>query len=410
MNIQNVVDNKLCLGCGICSYDKNVSKIIYSKKRGQNIPLLDAKLEYEIANQICPAIGYKIVSEGKRLYPDVKYSLELGRFLEHYAGHSVDNTVLSKASSGGLITEFLLYILAHGIVDKVAVTKFIYTENGPLTKTFLTSDIDAILESQGSKYCPVDISEFIREIESVNCKIAYVGTPCNIAGIRNIQRIDSRINDNIVLTISNFCGGFKSFNQVRKIALRHDIDYAKISFLRYRGGGQPGSMLLKDNKGGIFTASYKKYGGFTGYNKHLRCHLCVDATGELADISFGDAWLEKYKNSEYPWSVILIRTVHALNIINAMKNENRIVLEEITINEVCLSQRQNINSKKYRQFTRFKLYKFLGYLLPSFDGGYKLEKTPMYTEVKVFFIHKTKECLEKIGLYRLFRYIIRKDI
>ncbi len=55
-----------------------------------------------------------------------------------------------------------------------------------------------------------------------------------------------------------------------------------------RGGGHPGSMLMKDNNNNQFKVSYKDYGGYSGYTKILRCHLCVDATGELADISLGD--------------------------------------------------------------------------------------------------------------------------
>lgn len=409
MNIQKVKIKGLCLGCGICTFDNSITLMKYSTSMGINVPVTDRRKEYPIANQICPGKGYSIVKDGKNLYGSKRYRTELGFFDKLFASHSYSQRVLKNASSGGVMTEFLIYLLENKIVEKVAVTKFVYTTNGPKTLTFLTNNVEEILNSQGSKYCPVDISNAIQEIKKVNCKIAYLGTPCQIAGIRQIQKIDSGYKKKIVLVIANFCGGFKSFNQIRKISKRHYIDYSNISFLRYRGGGQPGGMIIEDENGNQFEASYKKYGGFTGHSKLLRCHLCVDATGELADIAFGDAWLEKYLNDSYPWSIILTRTNKASALIENMAICNKIALENLTEEQVYLSQKQNLESKKVRQFSRFKLYKRLGYALPEFDGGYHKTQTSLKTEITIYVTHKFKEFLERLGLYKYFRIIIRRE-
>ncbi len=47
---------------------------------------------------------------------------------------------MENASSGGVIPELLFYLLDKKIVDYVVVTKFEYTENGPITKTVLTKN------------------------------------------------------------------------------------------------------------------------------------------------------------------------------------------------------------------------------------------------------------------------------
>lgn len=408
ISIKKIVSKNLCLGCGICSYDNSIRKLDLNKKKGIYQPKL-LNLDYDIASKLCPAGGYNIIKESELLFPSKNISLELGRYDQLYAAHSKSSLILKKASSGGLITEFLIYLLNCKYVDKVAVTKFIYTENGPSTITFLTDKIDEILEAQGSKYCPVDVTNVIQEIKETDCKIAYVGTPCQIAGIRHIQKIDPKFNKNIIITIANFCGGFKSYNQIKKISQRHNISYNEITMLRYRGGGQPGGMKIYDNKGNYFEASYLKYGGFTGYSKMLRCHLCVDATGELADISFGDAWIDKYLKDSFPWSIVLTRKKSISSLIEQMSKKNIIVIEQLTEQQVINSQKLNLESKKIRQFTRMKLYKAMGFTLPNFDGGYSMNPTPIIIEIKVFLLHRIKEILERVGLYIFFRKLFNKE-
>ncbi len=270
----------------------------------------------------------------------------------------------------------------------MAVTKFVYTDEGPKTKTFITNNKSEILNAQGSKYCPVDISEAIKEVKKTEGKIAYVGTPCQIAGIRSIQEIDQEFDRKICITVSNFCGGFKNFNNIKKIAHRHSIDYNSMSFFRFRGGGQPGSMIMKDSRGNEFESSYKLYGGFSGYSKILRCHLCVDATGELADISFGDAWLDRYLDQKEAWSVILTRSAEMTSLIKDMVKAGRINTEKLSHTDVCLSQKSNITSKKYRQYSRHRLYRALGYSIPEFDGGFDMKQTSLKVELCVYCKHR----------------------
>ena len=405
MRIQEIINKNLCLGCGICTHDSSIKSMEFSSLMGINIPKLEQKKEYDVANKICPAQGYSIYSDAEKLYNLGNYSLELGFVDKLFAGYSNSSKLLKNASSGGLMSQILIYILENKIVDKVAITKFIYTDKGPRTKTFLTNNVEDILESQGSKYCPVDISSFLDECKNFDGKIAYVGTPCQIAGLRQIQKFDAVLKKSLTLTIANFCGGFKNHNNIRKLAEKNSLNYEKLSFFRFRGGGQPGSLLMQDLNGKTYEKPYPDYVGLTGYSKMLRCHLCVDATGELADIACGDAWLNKYVSDKNTWSIILTRNQFASNIIQNMKSSNLIYVEDISSEDVIKSQKSNITSKKIRQFTRYKLYDFLGYNLPYFDGGYKMEATSLKTEILIYSKHMIKNILEKVSLYK---YLIKK--
>lgn len=408
MNINQVVKSNLCLGCGICSFSNENIEMKYSRRKGMNIPVVNQGSDSD--NSICPAKGYDIIKNGDALYGESKYSLELGHVFSSYAVYSSSPIILSGASSGGIMTQLAIFLLSKGVVDRVAVTKFVYTEQGPRTKTFLTTSVDEIMASQGSKYCPVDISLFLKELDAFEGSVAYIGTPCQIAGIRELQRVYPKTGNKVKLTIANFCGGFKNYNNIRKIAIRHNINYRDIEYFRFRGGGQPGSMLIRDKGGKIFKAPYPEFTGYTGYSKVLRCHLCVDATGELADISCGDAWLDRYNNDPKPWSIVLCRNTEVDKLLESMVNDKVIISEPISIADVVKSQFTNIYSKKVRQAARFKLYSMLGYRIPHFDGGYSTKRTSLLLELKVFLSHRFKELIECVSLYGLLRVILRKPL
>lgn len=227
------------------------------------------------------------------------------------------------------------------------------------------------------------------------------------SGHRNIQKHDPSFRDKVVITIGNFCGGIKNYDNISLLARRKGINPAKISFFRFRGNGQPGSMLIKDSSGQAVDVPYPKYVGLNGLSKHLRCHLCVDATGELADIACGDAWLPQFLNSPHPWSIIITRTKKADDVIVAMIRDHILTVDQITSAEIKLSQRENLASKKTRQKSRYCLYRLLGFHLPLFDGGYADNHIDLWTEFKVFAKHKLKYLLETAHLFPLVYRVIK---
>ena len=404
--IKNITKiNNLCLGCGICHYAGLDLKYKSSKGRfvpefkGVNTAVLNE------AYQVCPAVGYDIVTRGAELYhvnSDIQYQFELGFFHDAFLVRSLRPKILERASSGGIITELLLFLLQEKLVDKVLVTKFIYTHNGPRTKTYLTNDCNEIVKAQGSKYCPVNMDEAIDEIKKCQNTIAIVAPPCYIAGFRNIQRSDVEFQKKIKYTIANFCGGYKDYRNIKALAKKYSIDNKDITEFRFRGEGQPGSMLFKTPHKEI-RIPYPLYVGKTGYSKILRCHLCVDATGELADFACGDAWLNNTPDHSNPWSIVICRTDQASGIIKQMKEMKFIDSEGVSVKDIIESQKGNIVSKKYRQQSRIQLYKRLFYRIPNISEGYKKGSSSIRTEIKVFIMHKLRLILQYGGFFNYFR-------
>lgn len=406
--IEDVVKSDLCLGCGLCTLRGNYA-MKYSERKGKYIPVMVRKSDDDVEFKVCPGKGYNIKQASDKLFSKgARYSIDLGYINNQFVISSLSDRVLQNASSSGIMTQIILYILEKKIVDYVVVTKFVYSERGIRTHTFFSNSIEEILEAQGSKYCPVNMDSFVKELDVYkHKKFAFVGTPCQIAAIREIQQLDNEVNKNLVLTIGTFCGGFKNYNHIKKLALRNGVDDKNAEYFRFRGGGQPGSLLLKDIHGNSYNVDYPKYTGQTGYSKLLRCHLCVDATAELADFACGDAWLDKYLDDKNPWSIVLCRNQPASFIIKEMEVENKIVIRKISDEEIRKSQRENLKSKKHRYISRNKVYVFMGYKLPSFDGGFYSVDFSLVTEIKIFVKHRIKEVFERVGIYNWTRSIIK---
>lgn len=400
-NINDVVKAGLCIGCGICTYFDPQRKMIFNKNLDQKIPNNTNIYNHEkFAFEICPGKGYNILQESYDLFNKAQYDLELGYVYYHYAACSTDKEVLKNASSGGIMSEIAIYLLENKIVDRVLTTQFKF-ESGVSTDCILAKNKDDILKSQGSKYCPVDLSKVINEIKTYNYNVAIIGTPCQLAGIRKIQRLDKEFSKKVIFTIGNFCGGIKTFKNINLLAKRNGINPIDIDYFRFRGNGQPGSMLIKETSGKQVEIPYPKYVGLNGLSKHLRCHLCIDATGELADFSCGDAWLDRFLNHINPWSIVITRNKIADDVIKSMIDSNKIITLPISTEEIKKSQHENITSKKVRQKSRFYLYKTLGFKLPDFDGGYYNNNIKIWIEIKVFTKHRIKYLLEKLHIFKM---------
>jgi coenzyme F420 hydrogenase subunit beta len=322
----------------------------------------------------------------------------LGHAHTYYAAHSNDPEILRNASSGGVMSQLAIALLDGQYVDRVLVTQFRYSQS-PRAIGVLAGCRGEILKAQGSKYCPVDISNAIREIKHNNYRVAVLGTPCQIAGVREIQRHDASFREKIVITIGTFCGGAKNYNNLDSLAKRHGIAPSAVTLFQFRGSGQPGSMLIKDQLGKQVMVPYPEYVGHTGFSKHLRCHLCVDATGELADIACGDAWLPRFLNRDSPWSLIIARNAKAADLIHHMAADSLITTEHVSLDEIKDSQHENLTSKKLRQKSRRFLYRLLQISAPSFDGGYHDGPLSLGLELNVFFKHRLKMFLEQLHLF-----------
>ncbi len=410
-SVDDVVRSRLCISCGACVAFGCEESVFMSEDEntGMYLPTLRRSINTWGTGKefsVCPGKGYPIEGMGKHLFPNALNSnVDLGQWDSAFVSRSLNDSILENASSGGVMTAIAEYLLNENIVQGVVVTKMQYSCNGPRPESFIATNLDELKEAQGSKYCPVPLFGDVSQLESFPGKLLLIGTPCQIAALRLAQRNDSRLVDKIPFTIGNFCGGYRDFRETDKIISRAGMNKNEVDFFRYRGGGQPGTMVirsgLKQKK-----LDYPGYARMTGVIKHRRCRLCVDATAELADFSCGDAWIPEYLNSSGSWSIVMARSPLAKNILMSMKEHGRIELRDVSEEDIKLSQKGNLTSKKNRQACRIGLYRLLGMKAPEFDGGYYHKCEGFLFEVKVHISHTIFSFLEKIGLYKQLAQLI----
>ena len=116
MSIKNVIENKLCIGCGACAV-QNPKK--YSLGLNEN-GLYEAKLNRNISSHdpasslVCPFSddGENESEIAQRVFPNcLNHSDVLGYYESLYAGYSKE--FRKTGSSGGIITWLLEYLLKN---------------------------------------------------------------------------------------------------------------------------------------------------------------------------------------------------------------------------------------------------------------------------------------------------------
>ena len=112
--LEDIVKNKLCLGCGLCQSIAGEKKIkIYMSKKGNLEPKEINKIEkkeFDIILKTCP--GIKVSGMPEELQNiKMKNDLIWGSYLELYYSYSKNNHVRYISSTGGLVNSLAIYLL-----------------------------------------------------------------------------------------------------------------------------------------------------------------------------------------------------------------------------------------------------------------------------------------------------------
>jgi hypothetical protein len=95
---------------------------------------------------------------------------------------------------------------------------------------------------------------------------------------------------------------------------------------------------------------------------------CTDATSELADLSFGDAWLPEFKHIRKGLSIIVSRTKMGDSILKEATSDNYMKTFSINCDKVIQSQ-SGLLYKKRKVATFRSILRSLGYPLGKNTQG-----------------------------------------
>src|SRR5665648_295329 len=125
-NIQEVLKQDLCAGCGTCIAlcPAEALTLIEETKRGVLLPQIDEDkcTQCGVCLTVCPGfrVDFKQVSS---IEYSGKHDFYVGNYLKCYSGYAADQNLRYNSSSGGLVTALSIFALEIGWVDGIIVTK-----------------------------------------------------------------------------------------------------------------------------------------------------------------------------------------------------------------------------------------------------------------------------------------------
>lgn len=357
--MQIICEQALCTGCGACAgiCPKNcISFKTDDSNAGHLFPIIDQSLciNCGLCERTCPANNH----------------IKLNCPTSTYASYAVDETVCNTSASGGIA-----YTVAQEIINNGGVVYGSIVDYGPdfriVHERF--DNIADLKKTQGSKYVHSTIERGIytsvKKDLNEGRTVLFVGTGCQIAGIRNFLKKDYPD----FYTLDIICHGVPSL-KLLKDYLSTKYDLSQIKHLKFRSKTGPDLYGIF----GVYGASEEQIalplrrnlymmGFMKGLYYRPACYQCFYAQPERGgDITLGDFWGLKAKFSGRPassrgTSVILVNTVKGKQIIDKIRSQ--VVLLERPVEEAVSGNPQltHPSSRHFAYSIFHKVYPVLGF-------------------------------------------------
>jgi len=293
-NLNDIVDNGLCIGCGLCQSIAGKNKIEVSMTpKGRLEPKEISKITTEIFEKIrnvCPGT----IVEGlpkENVDQSAKHNLVWGYYLSLCYTWSTDKKIRFESSTGGLLNGLSIYLLESKKVKFIMHTAADPKKPMRSLSKYSYNKEELLGGESRSRYGPAAPLDRFHEALDLNQPFAFVGKPCDISAIRLLSKTDSRVNKLCKYLLTLVCGGFAEFTKAQDFIESFKVKEDELSIFRYRGFGNPGRMHIKTKDGREYDREYNSFWGEEStWRVPFRCKICPDAIGESADVAALDTW------------------------------------------------------------------------------------------------------------------------
>lgn len=407
-NISYTVNHDLCTGCGICSSACPSHAITIVVESGRFLPKIDDDLCKNDKGchrcfDVCPGIGVNLkhIAESQFTDENVKSDKLVGRYLKCFVGYSNDYNIRYHSASGGMVSQFLIFLLDKGYIDGAVVTAF-DSKNDLLVRSYIATTAEEVLLAKSSKYGPVSLHEAAVDIKNATgSRYVVVGLPCHIEGFRKLEQCDKKIKEKIIGYFSIYCSSGRTFFLTEHVFKEKGILKDNLKYFAYRDEGCLGSMIAVDNEKKIRVRYQDYYHPLRSFFVPRRCLFCIDHYGELGDVCFGDIHIEPYIEDKIGINSLVVRKKKWLNLLIEAEGEGYITLNEISA-PILNSSQPMAYKKKGRNGEFINLNRFLGHVVPVYDVDY-LRKPSLKTLIN--YIHTRTQQI--IGAHKHLWWLIR---
>ena len=336
MNINGVVENNLCVSCGICAGICPKKCIASTYRKGSYLPTIDEKscVNCGRCHKVCPGKS----SDYLRLYEmsgePLPKNFMLGNLKRCLSVQTKDDEILARSTSGGAVTTLVIALLKSKRYDAAFLVDT-YAHNEEIFSAQYTADSD-FTSTPKSRYLTVNQSRAVEQtLKNPDAKIIFVGSPCFMQGLLNVIEQFKLRRENYLL-FGLFCDKtmhYGVWEYFKKICGAKNLQ--RLFFRSKEDAGWPGNVEL--------VAAQQKY--FLPRQVRMqmkdffcleRCRYCLDKLNQFADISFGDDYtkvtLPAPMNRVKGASNIILRTERGVKIFEQFAD--KFYLHEIPAAEV----------------------------------------------------------------------------
>jgi len=320
LKLEEIVENGLCIGCGLCRSIAGRDQIdLVMTPQGRERPLARRPLEraaLERINAVCP--GTRIGGTDTASCNTAMHDTVWGPAERLSIGHASDPLVRFRGSTGGVLTALGQFLLSSGRVKFVLHVGA--SRSAPMrSERRLSFDAAAVLDGAGSRYGPVAVLMDFGEILERAEPFALIAKPCDVTAVRNLGRIDARVDRYMRYALTLVCGGASDLRKSEEVLQHFRIQESELALFRYRGYGNPGLTRVETKDGRAFELTYQQlWEDESKWMIQPRCRICPDAIGLEADIAASDVWPGGSPTGEDAgFNGIIVRTARGLELYEA---------------------------------------------------------------------------------------------
>ncbi len=397
--LSDVVDWRLCIGCGACASVCPGGKVQLWDFVAEGIRPVVTEPDCGDCRQcldVCPSVETDFSIRGATparpggpdALGDAGFVHDWGRVLEVWEGHAADPEIRFRGSSGGALTAIAAWCLEQGGMHGVLHTAQ-HPQDAVRNQTRLSRSRAELIAATGSRYSPASVCDSIALVEQAPAACVVIGKPSEMAALSRARRLRPGLDAKVGVTLSFFCAETPSTAGTVALLEKMGVQPETVADLRYRGFGWPGHFAptRRGETGPCAQMTYQESWAFLQSFRPWSVHLWPDGSGELADISCGDPWYEQPDGKNPGSSLVVVRTPVGREILRRAMEAGYLQLRRAEPWKLAQSQ-PNLANKKAAAWGRLLAMKLFNVPVPRFPGASLFRcwsKLPVKDKVKSVF-------------------------